>query len=100
MNKFRSDLRRRAVQDPRAGTVTRVSAESFGDLGERLAHADGAEFAECYATLGPPLRRYLRGRLPESDIDDVVQVVLLEVWRFRDRYDPQRSLQAWVFAIA
>jgi hypothetical protein len=30
----------------------------------------------------------------------VLQRVFFEVWRSRDRYDPDRSLEAWVFAIA
>ena len=46
------------------------------------------------------LRRYLRGRVPDADIDDVVQVVFVEVWRFRGRFDPRRSLEAWVLTIA
>src|ERR1700758_2773110 len=70
------------------------------DLGVRLASAEGDVFRDCYAELGPMLRRYLRGRVPDADIDDVIQVVFVEVWRFRGRFDPRRSLEAWVLTIA
>ena len=74
--------------------------DRIGELGARLAHSGEETLAECYAVLGPRLRRYLRGRVPDADIDDLVQVVFVEVWRFRERYDPQRSLEAWVLTIA
>jgi RNA polymerase sigma factor (sigma-70 family) len=80
--------------------VAAVRAERITDLGIRLAGAQENALADCYAELAPVLRRYLRGRVPEADIDDVVQVVFVEVWRFRDRYDPRRSLEAWVLTIA
>lgn len=77
-----------------------VSAARIGGLGARLASADEDVFRDCYAELGPMLRRYLRGRVPDADIEDVVQVVFVEVWRFRSRYDARRSLDAWVLTIA
>ncbi len=71
------------------------------DLGVRLASAAEEDvFRDCYAELGPMLRRYLRGRVPDSDVEDVLQVVFVEVWRFRGRYDARRSLEAWVLTIA
>ncbi len=77
-----------------------VGADTIRELGLRLAGAQDDAFADCYAQLGPILRRYLRGRVPDADIDDVVQVVFVEVWRFRGRFDPTRSLEAWVLTIA
>jgi RNA polymerase sigma factor (sigma-70 family) len=77
-----------------------VGTDKIRELGVRLAGAHEHAFEDCYAELGPVLRRYLRGRVPDADIDDVVQVVFTEVWRFRGRYDPQRSLEAWVLTIA
>jgi len=59
-----------------------------------------SELAECYDRLGPLVRRQVRRLVPAAQVDDVVQVVFLEVWRSRDRYDPARSLEAWVLAIA
>ena len=77
-----------------------VGADRIRELGVRLAGAREDTFDDCYAELGPILRRYLRGRVPDADIDDVVQVVFVEVWRFRNRFDPSRSLEAWVLTIA
>ena len=77
-----------------------MGADRIRELGVRLAEAHEDAFMDCYAELGPVLRRYLRGRVPDADIDDVVQVVFTEVWRFRSRFDPERSLEAWVLTIA
>ncbi|MGI8330774.1 sigma-70 family RNA polymerase sigma factor [Actinomadura scrupuli] len=55
---------------------------------------------DCYAALTPMVRRYVRRHVPVNDVDDVVQVVFLEVWRHQRRYDPARSLEAWVLGIA
>jgi RNA polymerase sigma factor (sigma-70 family) len=77
-----------------------VGTDRIKELGVRLAGAHENALEDCYAELGPVLRRYLRGRVPDADIDDVVQVVFTEVWRFRSRYDPGRNLEAWVLTIA
>lgn len=79
---------------------TDSTQDAIRELGLRLSGARDDALAGCYAQLGPVLRRYLRGRVPEADIDDLVQVVFVEVWRCRSRYDPDRSLEAWVLAIA
>ena len=43
---------------------------------------------------------YLRRFVPRDEAEDVLQRVFYEVWRNRDRYDPSRSLEAWVLGIA
>ena len=43
---------------------------------------------------------YLRRFVARDEAEDVLQRVFYEVWRNRDRYDPTRSLEAWVLAIA
>lgn len=75
------------------------------ELGE--THADGRlapghplATADCYARLGPLLRRYLRRWVPLDDVDDVVQAAFVDLWRTRARYDPARSLEAWAVSIA
>ncbi|WP_204042390.1 RNA polymerase sigma factor [Acrocarpospora phusangensis] len=55
---------------------------------------------ECYRAHAPLVRSYLRRFVPSQDIEDVLQVVFAEVWRCRGRYDPSRSLEAWLQAIA
>ncbi|WP_084000969.1 RNA polymerase sigma factor [Actinomadura kijaniata] len=70
------------------------------DLAGRLAAGDETALAGCHAALGPALRRYLGGRVPADLVDDVLQSVLMELWRCRDRLDPARGLEAWAFTIA
>jgi RNA polymerase sigma factor (sigma-70 family) len=53
-----------------------------------------------YGALGPRVLSSLRRLVPYDEAEDVLQRVLVEVWRSRDRFDPDRSLEAWVFAIA
>ncbi|MBE7186668.1 MAG: sigma-70 family RNA polymerase sigma factor [Jatrophihabitans endophyticus] len=43
---------------------------------------------------------YLGRYVPQPDIEDVLQRVFYEVWRVHERYDPDRSLRAWVLGIA
>ncbi|MFI6599415.1 RNA polymerase sigma factor [Nonomuraea sp. NPDC050536] len=56
--------------------------------------------AECYRTHAPLVRSYLRRLIPVQELDDVTQVVFAEVWRCRHRFDPARSLETWMLAIA
>ncbi len=77
-----------------------MDGAEHGSLGAKLAHGDETDLAECFAALCPLLRRYLRRRVPPDDVDDVIQIVLIELWRCRDRYDPARSLEGWVLGIA
>lgn len=70
------------------------------DLGRRLGAGDEAALAQCYTELGALVRRYARRHVSLDDVDDVVQLVFIEVWRCRERYDPERSLEAWVLRIA
>jgi RNA polymerase sigma factor (sigma-70 family) len=53
-----------------------------------------------YEALGPRVLSYLRRLVPYDEAEDVMQRVFFEVWRSRDRFNPDRSLEAWVFAIA
>lgn len=80
-----SDLRRPAV----SGSVTRFPPDTHP-----LAMPD------CYSVLTPVLRNYLRRWMLSDDVDDVVQVIFLDLWRTRARYDTARSLEAWALAIA
>ncbi|TDE17053.1 sigma-70 family RNA polymerase sigma factor [Actinomadura sp. 6K520] len=69
-------------------------------LEQRLAAGDEAALAECYTVLGPLVRRQAGRVVPAHAVDDVVQLVFLEVWRSRRRFDPSRALEPWVLAIA
>ena len=50
--------------------------------------------SDCYASLLPVLRSYLRRLVPAGDVDDVVQASFVDLWRTRARYDPARSVEA------
>ena len=69
-------------------------------LGGRIARADQTALEEAYHAYGPAVRRYLRRFLPSEDVDDVLQVVFLELWRSRSRIDPTRPFEGWLFGIA
>ncbi|GGS60948.1 RNA polymerase sigma factor [Planobispora rosea] len=69
-------------------------------LNVRLAAGDDAAFAECLRTHSALIGAYLRRLVPPYDVEDVRQVVFAEVWRSRHRFDPTRSLPAWLLGIA
>jgi RNA polymerase sigma factor (sigma-70 family) len=77
-----------------------VEQGASSSLGARLAAGEERAINECYAALGPMVLGYLRRFVPRDEAEDVLQRVFYEVWRNRDRYDPTRSLEAWVLGIA
>jgi RNA polymerase sigma-70 factor (ECF subfamily) len=77
-----------------------MELEAMTVLGTRLAKGDSRAVEDVYEALGPRVLSYLRRLVPYDEAEDVMQRVFFEVWRSRDRYDPGRSLEAWVFAIA
>jgi len=77
-----------------------VERGASSDLGARLAAGEEGAIHECYSALGPMVLGYLRRFVPRDEAEDVLQRVFYEVWRNRDRYDPARSLEAWVLGIA
>jgi RNA polymerase sigma factor (sigma-70 family) len=77
-----------------------VERGATADLGARLAAGEEGAIDDVYAVLGPMVLGYLRRFVARDEAEDVLQRVLYEVWRNRDRYDPTRSLEAWVLGIA
>ncbi len=73
---------------------------ALDSIGRRLAGGESDALEECYRTLGPLVLAYLRRYVPAADVEDVLQRVFYEVWRARERFDPDRSLRAWVLGIA
>ena len=84
----------------REPTVEMAVDQTLSGLGARLTHDRQAAIGEIYVTLGPTVRSYLRGLVGHDDADDILQRVFYEVWRHNRRYDPSRSLPAWVLGIA
>jgi len=77
-----------------------VEQGASSNLGTRLAAGEEGAINEVYAALGPMVLGYLRRFVARDEAEDVLQRVFYEVWRNRDRYDPTRSLEAWVLGIA
>ncbi|WP_304044408.1 RNA polymerase sigma factor [Jatrophihabitans endophyticus] len=70
------------------------------EIGVRLNQGEPEALEDAYRTLGPLVMSYLGRYVPQPDIEDVLQRVFYEVWRVHERYDPDRSLRAWVLGIA
>jgi RNA polymerase sigma factor (sigma-70 family) len=80
--------------------MTMAADQAMSGLGGRLAHDRQGAIGEIYAALGSTVHRYLQGLVGHDDAEDVLQRVFYEVWRHNARYDPSRSLAAWVLGIA
>jgi RNA polymerase sigma factor (sigma-70 family) len=77
-----------------------VEQGASSTLGARLAAGEEGAINDVYSALGPMVLGYLRRFVHRDEAEDVLQRVFYEVWRNRDRYDPTRSLEAWVLGIA
>ena len=77
-----------------------MSAATVGGLGERLHAGEDSALEDCYRSYGGPVRSYLRRMLPPADVDDVLQLAFLDLWRSRERFDPSRPIEPWLFTIA
>ena len=75
-------------------------ADLLPALGARLAAGDQHALEQAYRLLGPSVLAYARRYVGPSEAPDVVQRVFVDVWQSAGRYDPDRSLHAWVFTIA
>jgi len=67
----------------------------------RLQGGDQAAFQELFQKFSPRILQYVR-RFVGSDAqaEEVTQDVFVQVFRFRDRYQPTSRLASWVFTIA
>jgi RNA polymerase sigma factor (sigma-70 family) len=74
--------------------------QAISSLRAQLAVDEQGVIDEIYAALGSTVLRYLQKLVGHDDAEDVLQRVFYEVWRHNDRYDPSRSLTAWVLGIA
>src|SRR5215472_14556561 len=65
-----------------------------------VAGGDDRALRELCARHAPWLAARLRGVLPASEVEDVVQETFLAVWRGARRYRPEGSAGAWIWGIA
>ena len=84
----------------RFALATVIEAATRDSIAGRIAVDDEGALEEAYRAYGPAVRAYLRHFLPREEVDDVLQIVFLEVWRSRSRIDPTRPFEAWLFGIA
>jgi RNA polymerase sigma-70 factor, ECF subfamily len=67
----------------------------------QVAAREPQAFDTLYQRYAPPLRRFLRRRLPHPDlVDEVCHEVLLVAWQQADRFQAQARLLTWLCGIA
>lgn len=57
-------------------------------------------FDEIYEELFPILYRFVRLRVPQSDVEDVTAEVITKVWRALPNFEGKSSLKSWALRIA
>ncbi len=68
---------------------------------ERAQDGDRIAYRQLLVEMAPVLQRWLRGRLfAASDVEDVLQEILLSLHLSRHTYDPTRPFVPWMMAIA
>ncbi|HAA93360.1 MAG TPA: RNA polymerase subunit sigma [Rhodospirillaceae bacterium] len=62
---------------------------------------DKSAFASLFDHFAPRVKAFLRRQgTSEAQLDDLVQEVMLKVWRYAERFDPEKGKAAtWVFTI-
>ena len=75
-----------------------ITAELTRKLLAALA-GDGPAYADFLSQLSPILRRVIGRKIPMSDVEDVLQEVLISIHKARHTYDGKRPLMPWVMAI-
>lgn len=75
------------------------------DFGRRLRDSDESVLEAVLRADGPAVRGLLRqkfgGMLTADDFEDILAAALFRVWKYRERYDPERaSLRVWFYRIA
>jgi RNA polymerase sigma-70 factor (ECF subfamily) len=74
--------------------------DSDADLMRRAADGDERAFGAVMRRYKEAVYRVARRHLADADeAFDIVQQVFVSAWRHADRFDPARSLPAWLFAI-
>ncbi len=75
-----------------------ISAELTRTLLAGLA-GDAAAYAAFLNQLSPILRRVIGRKIPASDVEDVLQEVLISIHKARHTYDGNRPVMPWIIAI-
>lgn len=96
--RFAFNARMENVGSPAAGSAQTLEAQLLAVGRER----DRAAFAALFGHFAPRLKAYLRRQgCDAGGAEELVQEVMLLVWRRAETYDPaQASASTWVFTIA
>ncbi len=77
------------------------SSPSLREVFEAAQHGDASAFGEIYRRCEPRVRRQLSGRVPSSQVDDLVNETFLRAWRSLQQFRWQGTDPvAWVLVIA
>jgi RNA polymerase sigma-70 factor (ECF subfamily) len=82
-------------------TTPRTDEDHLMDLMVRYQDGEMEAFAEVYAALSSPIKRYVWTFVRNPTIaEDLVQDTFLQVHRARHTYTPGRPVRPWVYAIS
>jgi RNA polymerase sigma-70 factor (ECF subfamily) len=78
------------------------SAASDAELVQAVARRDRAAFVELFGRYAGRINAFaLRRGAPAADADEIVQDVMVAVWRRAASFDPARAaVSTWIYAIA
>src|SRR5438552_7000910 len=76
------------------------TADGLGDLMRLAQDGDRVAYRRLLTQVAPLLRQWLKRRfLPDPEIEDIVQDILLSVHTARATYDCRRPFLPWLMAI-
>lgn len=76
------------------------SDAEFNKLAKMSQEGDRVAYGELLSSLIPVLNRFLAGKAPVEDREDIVQNVLISTHQALHTYDPGRPFLVWFYAIA
>jgi RNA polymerase sigma-70 factor (ECF subfamily) len=80
-------------------TMGESSGESLRRLFLSGIGGHSADYAAFLRGLAPVIRRIVRQKIVDAEVEDVVQEVLISVHKARHTYDGVRNLMPWVYSI-
>lgn len=83
------------------GRRSRPAPRADRDLARRFAAGEEAAIRDLYERFAGPVHTVALAALDDRGLaSEAVQLTFLQAWRAAARYDPERSLASWLYAIA